>query len=480
MKLSSQVLRREPLLKDIHSNFSNEVPIEKFSKNRWLKAARRKPASFPTVPETEVVRHYHRLAKLNYSWEDGLYPLGSCTMKYNPVVHDALAGLAGFSEIHPALPANAIQGALGIIYETERMLSSLLDMAHVSLLPAAGAHGELIGVMMIARYFEDRGEKRPVILIPDSAHGTNPASAAMAGFSVLKVPSNSQGLTDIEALARMVDGQTAAMMLTNPNTLGVFEEGILKIKDILDSVGALLYVDGANYNALLGRVSFGAMGVDLTQLNLHKTFSTPHGGGGPGQGAIACSERLMPYLPSPQVLCHNYGNEIQFKYFTPVKTIGKMKAFYGQFGNIVRAWAYLKTYGKNVGSVADIAVLNANYLKNKIQHLLEIASPQPSMHEAVFSHKTLMDRGISTLQLAKSLLDYGFYAPTIYFPLNVPGAIMIEPTETETRTELDRFAAAIEQILTLSPDELRHSPRHSYVQYVDETGAARNPKLNWR
>lgn len=479
MQLSSLVARLEPLLNKINSRKAQGADLSGMATNPHLQNPRKPPEQFPELSEVEVMRHYYRLAKLNYAWEDGLYPLGSCTMKYNPVINGVLAALPAFNELSPTLPAQYTQGALHIIHETEYMMATLLDMPYVTLQPAAGAHGELMGAMMIAAYFADKGETRSTILIPDSAHGTNPASATIAGFKVEKVPSTSQGLTDVIALEKLLSGDVAALMLTNPNTLGVFEENIIQIKQLLDQHGALLYMDGANLNAMVGRVSLGKMGVDLTQLNLHKTFSTPHGGGGPGQGALACSQRLAAYLPSPQISESIIDGNIVYDYYTPAKSIGRMKAFYGHFSNIVRAWAYLKTYGNQAGTIADVALLNANYLKQKLQVYLTPASQKPSMHEVVFSHKTLQERGLTTLSFAKALLDRGFYAPTIYFPLNVPGAIMVEPTETETREEMDAFVAAVADIFSHNKDQINTSPQRTFVKEIDEVAAARNPRLTW-
>ncbi|MCS6983636.1 MAG: aminomethyl-transferring glycine dehydrogenase subunit GcvPB [Leptospiraceae bacterium] len=433
--------------------------------------------NFPKLSEVELMRHYYRLAQQNYSWEDGLYPLGSCTMKYNPVLGDQLAQNEIFAKLSPNLPEELSQGALALIYETEEMLARLLDMPKVTLFPAAGAHGELSGVLMIAKYFADKKEKRSVILIPDSAHGTNPASAAMAGFEVVKVGSRKDGLTDMEELGRLVGPHVAAFMLTNPNTLGIFEEQILEIKALLEKSGALLYIDGANFNALMGKVSMGAMGADLVQLNLHKSFSTPHGGGGPGQGALAVSERLLSYLPAPQIGCQEEKGHRRYYYYEPPNTIGRIKAYYGHFANILRAWAYMKSYGNRIHEVAEHAVLNANYLRKRLTNLFQLASPKPTMHEVVFDDKKLREKNTTTMQLAKALLDAGFYAPTVYFPLNVSGAIMIEPTETETKEELDAFSEAIEDFLK-EEGQVSH-PQYTFVKEVDEAKAARNPILSW-
>ncbi|MDH4199981.1 MAG: aminomethyl-transferring glycine dehydrogenase subunit GcvPB [Spirochaetia bacterium] len=470
---SSMVVRSEPLLKEYQNN---NIPKTSFP------ALRKKPESFPSISEPELVRHYYRLSRLNYSWDDGLYPLGSCTMKYNPVINEVIAGMEEFCRLHPALPASEAQGALKIIFETQEMIATILDMPGISLQPAAGAHGELAGVFMMRKYFEAKGEIRNKILIPDSAHGTNPASAALAGFATEKVASNEKGLTDLEALTRQTDENTAALMITNPNTLGIFETDILKIKEILEKKGALLYVDGANLNAVMGIASFGQMGIDLTQLNLHKTFSTPHGGGGPGQGAIACSQRMLPFLPSPQIVKKNGKDGDYYDKKNPEKSIGPVKGWYGQFGIILRAWAYLKRNGDSIREISERAVINANYLRKKLEGRLTLASNEPSMHEVVFSQKSLEAKGITTKNFAKALLDRGFYAPTVYFPLHVSGAIMIEPTETESKIELDAFINAVEEIFDIiekNPGEIRNSPHRTFVREIDEVQAARKPVLTW-
>ncbi|MDH4262776.1 MAG: aminomethyl-transferring glycine dehydrogenase subunit GcvPB [Spirochaetia bacterium] len=481
----SMVVRSEPLIKEyqttgaqnsLKSNTNTKLP------ENLLQGLRKKPEDFPSISEHELVRHYYRLSRLNYSLDDGLYPLGSCTMKYNPVINEVIAQMDQFSNLHPALPVAQTQGALEILYETQSMISEILDLPGISLQPAAGAHGELAGVFMIHKYFESKGEKRNKILIPDSAHGTNPASAAMGGYITEKIPSNEKGLTDLEALAAQVDENTAALMITNPNTLGIFETQIVKIKEILDKKGALLYVDGANLNAVMGIVSFGKMGVDLTQLNLHKTFSTPHGGGGPGQGALACSERMRAFLPSPYVVKKSINGKNFYDYETPEHSIGPVKGWYGQFGIILRAWSYLKRNGKNIKEISERAVINANYIRKKLEKHLTLASTEPSMHEVVFNQKSLEAKGAATKNFAKALLDRGFYAPTIYFPLHVVGAIMVEPTETESKKEMDVFIHAVLDIfetLEKNPDEITQSPHNTYVREIDETLAARKPVLTW-
>lgn len=470
---TKQTVRKEQLLSAYSEQEIRGADFEA-SSNPLLKKARSPEKPFPRLSEVETMRHFHRLAKSNYSWDDGLYPLGSCTMKYNPLVNERLAGDARLTHAHPALPVEHTQAVLRIIFETEEMLRQLLDLPGVTLQPAAGAHGELIGVMMMRKYFHTKGEKRTKIIIPESAHGTNPASAAMAGFETIKVGARENGLTNLDELKQLLSHDVAALMITNPNTLGIFETDIVAIKKMLNEVGALLYVDGANLNALVGKISFGAMGVDLTQLNLHKTFSTPHGGGGPGQGALGCSARMLPFLPANQL--RRAGDKYEF--YDPEQNIGLVKAWYGQFGNILRAWTFMKSWGNAAHEIAETAILNANYIRTALKDTLTLASTEPSMHECVFSQDGLTKVGLTTANLAKALLDYGFYAPTIYFPLNVTGAIMIEPTETEPKAEMDLFIAAIKEICA-NAEKHKAGAQETFVTHIDETGAARNPKLNW-
>ncbi|MDH5719021.1 MAG: aminomethyl-transferring glycine dehydrogenase subunit GcvPB [Spirochaetia bacterium] len=481
--LSGMVFRKERLLNEIDKDHKfSKSDIQDNLSHPLLKDIRKPKDNYPKLSEVQLVRHYSRLARQNYSWEDGLYPLGSCTMKYNPVLNEWAANNASFSKLHPYLPENLSQGAMQIIFETQQAIAEIVDLPGSTLTPAAGAHGELAGVFMMRNYFEERNEKRNIILIPDSAHGTNPASAAMGGFQVKKVPSNEQGLTDIEALEKLTDENTAALMITNPNTLGIFESETLKIKNILEKKGALLFVDGANLNALIGKISFKKMGVDLSQLNLHKTFSTPHGGGGPGQGALVCSERMLPYLPEPHIKCAEKEGRLVYEFYKPQKSIGAIKGCYGQFAVILRAWVYIKKWGNQIHKSAERAVLNANYMRKRLEPYLSIASKLPTMHEAVFNHNTLKDKDITTMNFAKALIDRGFYAPTVYFPLNVPGAIMVEPTETETKEEMDDFIDAVKDIfetIEKEPEKIKNSPLNSFVRKIDEVQASKNPILTW-
>lgn len=477
-RTTKQTVRKEKLLNDYGTPRVDNTQLAEFS-HPLLKKARQPQSAFPYLSEVELIRHFHRLAKSNYSWDDGLYPLGSCTMKYNPLINERVAGDEALRHAHPALPVEYNQAVLRIIWETEEMLRTLLDLPGATIQPAAGAHGELIGVLMIRKYFHMRGEKRTTIIIPESAHGTNPASAAMAGFQTVKVGARSDGMTNLEELQNLLSSDVAALMITNPNTMGIFETEIRRIKAMLDDVGALLYIDGANLNALVGKISFTAMGADLTQLNLHKTFSTPHGGGGPGQGALGCSARMLPFLPLEQVRAKDPQNPAAgFEFYNPEHSIGLVKAWYGQFGNILRAWTYMKSWGSAAHRIAETAVLNANYMRAELADVLTIAAQSPSMHEAVFSQEGLQKVGLTTANLAKALLDYGFYAPTIYFPLNVNGAIMVEPTETESKDEMDLFISAVHEICA-NAERHRAGAQETFVTQIDETGAARMPRLTW-
>ena len=472
-----QTVRKEQLLSAYTDQETRSADFSS-SSHPLLKKARSPEKPFPKLSEVDVMRHFHRLAKSNYSWDDGLYPLGSCTMKYNPLINERLAGDEALKHAHPSLPEKYSQAVLRLIFETEEILRTLLDLPGVTIQPAAGAHGELIGVFMMRKYFLSRGENRSTIIIPESAHGTNPASAAMAGFKTVKVGARENGLTNLDELKSLLTKDVAALMITNPNTLGIFETDIPVIKKMLDEVGALLYIDGANLNALVGKISFSAMGADLTQLNLHKTFSTPHGGGGPGQGALGCSARMLPYLPLEQIRQVGKGADARYEFYNPEQSIGLVKAWYGQFGNIVRAWTFMKSWGNEAHKIAETAVLNANYIRSQLKDVLTLASESPSMHECVFSQDGLQKAGLTTANLAKALLDYGFYAPTIYFPLNVNGAIMIEPTETESRAEMDLFIQAVREIAA-NPEKHKHGSQQTFVTHIDETAAARTPRLNW-
>jgi glycine dehydrogenase subunit 2 len=428
---------------------------------------------FPEVSEVDVIRHFTRLSTWNYAIDLGLYPLGSCTMKYNPRVNEAVARTEGLMWIHPYQPDELSQGAFAIFAELERALAEITGMDAVTLQPAAGAHGELTGILLVRAFLEAQGNARKKVIVPDSAHGTNPASVRMAGYEVVNVASNDRGMLDAEALARMVDEDVAAIMITNPNTLGVFEEHIIEVARILHSKGALVYMDGANMNALAGISRPGDYGVDLMHLNLHKTFSTPHGGGGPGSGPVAVKKPLEPFLPLPRL--KHVPSGWSWNYDRP-QSIGRVRAFYGNFGVLVRALAYIMAHGGDGLRRATLdALLNANYLRKLLEPHYEIAYHAPSMHECVFRHA-------SNGAIAKRLIDYGFHPYTVSFPLIVPGAMMIEPTETESKQELDLFADALVSIAQEErehPDLLSRAPHSTRTTKVDEVAAARKPILKW-
>ncbi len=445
-------------------------------------ALRREPAALPEVSELDVVRHYTRLSHRNFSIDEGFYPLGSCTMKYNPKVHEDIARLPGFARLHPYAPEELAQGALEVLWELERLLAEISGMDRVTFQPAAGAHGELTGLLMIRAYFAARGERRTKVIVPDSAHGTNPATATMAGFQVVTVKSDARGNLDVEALRAVMDGSVAAIMLTNPNTLGLFEEAILDVEAIVHSHGGLMYMDGANFNAILGITRPGDQGFDVMHFNLHKTFTTPHGGGGPGAGAVGVKDHLVPYLPIPTV--ERVGEQFRLDYDRP-QSIGKLRAFYGNFGNLVRAYAYIRSLGaEGLRQVAETAVLNANYLLARLHPYFDRPYPRICKHEFVLSGtRQKRQYGVTTRDIAKRILDYGFHAPTIYFPLIVDEAIMIEPTETESKQTLDEFAdamIAIDREAHEQPELVKTAPHTTAVKRLDEVRAARHLDLRWR
>ena len=434
----------------------------------------------PEISELEVMRHYKELSDKNFCIEKGFYPLGSCTMKYNPKVNEVLSALEGFCEIHPLQEDEDCQGALKLMYNLQESLKTITGMDAVTLQPAAGAHGELCGMMIVKKYFETIGEKRKNVIIPDSAHGTNPASAAMCGFNIVEIKSNDKGLVDIEALKSVLDENTAAIMLTNPNTLGLFEEDILEISKLVHNAGALLYYDGANMNAILGHTSPKLMGFDIVHMNLHKTFSTPHGGGGPGAGPVGVVESLKEYLPSPKI---EFNGEKYIRNFDIKHTIGKMKAFYGNFSVLIKAYAYILMTGKELKDVSSNAVLNANYIMNKLKKYYMLPYDRKCMHEFVLSEKKQKEQGVNTLGIAKRLMDSNFHPPTVYFPLIVHEAIMIEPTESETKERLDEFIDTMISIaneIKENPEEVLKHPTNTPVRKVDETLAARKPDLAYK
>lgn len=434
----------------------------------------------PEISELEVMRHYKELSDKNFCIEKGFYPLGSCTMKYNPKVNELLSTLEGFCELHPLQDDEDSQGALKLMYNLQESLKTITGMDAITLQPAAGAHGELCGMMIVKKYFETIGENRKNVIIPDSAHGTNPASAAMCGFNIVEIKSNEKGLVDLEALKAVLDNNTAAIMLTNPNTLGLFEEDILEISKIVHEAGALLYYDGANMNAILGHTNPRLMGFDIVHMNLHKTFSTPHGGGGPGAGPVGVAEFLKDYLPIPIV---EFDGKKYKRIYNLKHTIGKMKAFYGNFSVLVRAYAYILLMGKELKDVSSNAVLNANYMMNKLKEYYLLPHDRKCMHEFVLSGDWQKEQGVNTLGIAKRLMDGNFHPPTIYFPLIVHEAIMIEPTESETKERLDEFIEAMINIakeVKENPEEVLKHPLNTPVRKVDETLAARKPDLAYK
>ncbi len=433
---------------------------------------------FPDLSEVEVVRHYTRLSTWNYGVDTGLYPLGSCTMKYNPKTNERQAALKGFAAAHPFLPPELSQGALRLMTGLERDLAEIAGLDAVTLQPAAGAQGELAGMLILHAYHRSRGRQRRKILVPDTAHGTNPASAALCGYAPVPVPSDGRGIIATETVGALMDEDTAGIMITNPNTLGLFEENIREVARIVHERGGLVYGDGANMNAVMGIVKPGAIGIDILHLNLHKTFSSPHGGGGPGSGPVAVRKELARFLPVPRVV--ETDGMYQLREDFP-DTIGRLLAFHGHFGVLVRAYSYIRSMGPDgLKQASRLAVLNANYLLEKLKEVLHLAYDRPCMHECVFSDRDQQAEGITTLDVAKRLMDYGYHPPTIYFPLVVRGAIMIEPTETETKEELDRFVEAFRAIVREgkeNPELLREAPVRCKVRRLDETAAARNPCL---
>ncbi|MBU1112970.1 MAG: aminomethyl-transferring glycine dehydrogenase subunit GcvPB [Candidatus Omnitrophica bacterium] len=441
----------------------------------------RKGLSLPQLGELSVVRHYLNLAKLNFSVDTNFYPLGSCTMKYNPKINEALAALEGFSEIHPYQEPQAVQGALELIYQLNVLLCEITGMKQFSFQASSGAQGELTGLLMIHKFHQSAGNRKTKVIIPDSAHGTNPATAAMCGYKVVVVESDASGLVDMEKLRLAVDEETAAIMLTNPNTLGLFEENILEIADIVHQKGGFLYYDGANFNPLLGITNPAKMGFDLVHLNLHKTFSTPHGSGGPGLGAVGVGDKLIDFLPVPLVVKRedNYYFDYCLK-----NSIGRLRAFYGNFSVLIRAYAYILRLGQEgLLRVAKNSVVNANYLKEKLRNYYCLPYPKACMHEVVFSAESQKEKGASALDIAKRLIDYRIHPPTIYFPLIVKEALMIEPTETESKETLDKFIEVMLEInreIELDLERVKNSPQSAPVKRVDEVRAARFPDLRWR
>ncbi|MEX6261754.1 aminomethyl-transferring glycine dehydrogenase subunit GcvPB [Staphylococcus haemolyticus] len=443
------------------------------------KFIRKNKAEFPEVAELDLVRHYTELSNKNFGVDSGFYPLGSCTMKYNPKINEKVARIPGFAESHPLQEEEQVQGSLEIVYSLQEELKEITGMDEVTLQPAAGAHGEWTALMIFKAYHLDNGEgHRDEVIVPDSAHGTNPASASFAGFKAVTVKSNERGEVDIEDLKRVVNENTAAIMLTNPNTLGIFEKNIMEIREIVHEAGGLLYYDGANLNAIMDKVRPGDMGFDAVHLNLHKTFTGPHGGGGPGSGPVGVKKELASYLPKPMVI----KDGDTFKYDNDIKnSIGRVKPFYGNFGIYLRAYTYIRTMGaEGLREVSEAAVLNANYIKASLKDHYEIPYEQYCKHEFVLSGSKQKEHGVRTLDMAKRLLDFGVHPPTIYFPLNVEEGMMIEPTETESKETLDYFIDAMIQIAEEAkndPDKVLEAPHSTIIDRLDETTAARKPVL---
>ncbi len=456
-----------------------EVSLDQLLPEAYL---RERQAPLPEVSELDAVRHFVRLSRLNFGVDVGFYPLGSCTMKYNPKVAEDAAALDGFANLHPYQPEELVQGALQLMYETQQDLAELTGMDAFTLQPAAGAHGEMTGMLTIKAYLESKGEtSRNKVIVPDSAHGTNPATAALCGFKVVEVKSDERGNVDIEALKQVIGPDVAALMLTNPSTLGLFEDKIKAIADLVHAAGGLLYYDGANLNAVMGYARPGDMGFDVVHLNLHKTFATPHGGGGPGAGPVGVKEALAPFLPKPVVT--KEGEHYQLDENRP-QSIGRVKAFNGNFSVVVKAYTYLRALGgRGLKEVSEYAVLNANYLMKRLATHVRIPYQRVCMHEFVASPpQELTEQGVKTLDIAKRLLDYGYHPPTVYFPLIVEEAIMLEPTETESKETLDQFAYNFIKVLEEAkenPELVKQAPYTTPVRRLDEVTAARKPVLGW-
>ncbi|MBI1357432.1 MAG: aminotransferase class V-fold PLP-dependent enzyme [Acidobacteria bacterium] len=487
-KVRSHIVQNEPLLfersspgKKAYQLPELDVPEVNLASELGEENVRAEIPGFPEVSEVEVIRHFTRLSTWNYAIDLGLYPLGSCTMKYNPRVNEHVARLEGLAWAHPYQPEELSQGVLRVMWDLESFLCEICGMDAVTLQPAAGAHGELTGILAVRSYLESQGDARKVILAPDSAHGTNPATAQMCGYEVREIPSNERGLIDLEVLDKAVDDSVAALMVTNPNTVGIFEEDISKAADLLHARGAQLYMDGANMNALVGWARPGDFGVDVMHLNLHKTFSTPHGGGGPGAGPVAVKAHLEPFLPKPRVV-DTGGNGYKLDYDRP-QSIGRVRAFYGNFGVLVRALSYILAHGgEGLRNATADAVLNANYIRQGLADRYHLPYQGRSMHEVVFSDQKQTKQGIKTGDIAKRLIDYGFHPYTVSFPLIVHGALMIEPTETEGKGELDLFIDAMRSIadeVESAPEMVKNAPHSTRTRRVNETLAARNPIVRW-
>ncbi len=478
MELIFEISKSGRVAADITVSDVPVVNIEETIGSKYL----RDELDLPEVAEIDLIRHYTNLSRRNFGVDLGFYPLGSCTMKYNPKVNENVAALPGFTGLHPYVDEESAQGNLKLIYEMQRLLSEIFGMADFTLQPAAGAHGEFTGVMMIKKYFEKKGQKRKIILIPDAAHGTNPASSALCGFDIMELKSNSEGGVDIEHLESLMTEDVAALMLTNPNTLGLFERNIEKVAAIVHGKGGLLYGDGANANAFLGKTRPGDLGFDVIQLNLHKTFSTPHGGGGPGSGPVGVSKALVDFLPVPRIVKKDNQYAWTEKFHD---SIGRVRAFYGNFNVIVKAYTYIRSLGaEGLKRATEMAVLNANYIKERLKPYFDLPYDRICMHECVFSgNRQVAESGVHTTDIAKRLIDYGYHPPTIYFPLIVHEAIMIEPTETESKETLDIFCdsmIAIAQEAKENPEAVKNAPVSTLVTRLDEVLAARKPDVCWK
>jgi glycine dehydrogenase subunit 2 len=458
-----------------------DVPVEPALAAVPAHLRRRDAAGLPEVSELDVVRHYSRLSQMNYGVDTHFYPLGSCTMKYNPKINEDMARLGGFARLHPLAPEALSQGALGLMHELAAMLAEIAGMDAVSLQPAAGAQGELAGVLMIRAYHQARGERRTKVLIPDSAHGTNPASTALAGYEVIEVKSDAEGRVDLDDLQRHLGPDVAAFMITVPNTLGNFEPRVMEIAEACHARGVQVYMDGANLNAILGLTRPGDLGFDVCHFNLHKTFTTPHGGGGPGAGPVGVKSHLEPFLPVPVIARRDDRYTLDWK---RPQSIGKLQAFWGNFGMHVRAYTYIRTMGADgLRAVSENAVLNANYVMKRLEGHYDVAAPGPCMHECVLSARRQKKQGVTAMDVAKRLLDLGFYAPSTYFPLIVEEALMVEPTETESKETLDAFCEAMIRIAReaeAGPRVIHEAPVTTPVRRLDQTRAAREPNLRWR
>ncbi len=444
----------------------------------------RETLAWPEVSEIDVVRHVTRMSQKNHAIDIAMYPLGSCTMKYNSRINESVARLPGLASLHPMQTPETSQGAMQLMYELQQMLAEIAGFAAVTLQPAAGAHGELTGCLIIRAYHRDRGDGgRTEMLVPDSAHGTNPATAVLAGFDVVTIPSDDRGNVDVEALKTKIGPRTAGLMFTNPNTLGLWDEQIQEVIDLVHEAGGLVYNDGANFNAILGYARPGDLGIDVMHFNLHKTFSTPHGGGGPGSGPVGVAERLADYLPAPLVGAEDVDGATRYVWITPEKTIGRLHSFHGNFGMFVRALTYIRMHGEDgLRQISADAVLNANYLKARLQDAYEVAVDRSCMHEVVLTARRQKAQGVKALDIAKRLLDFGVHPPTTYFPLIVPEALMIEPTETESKESLDYFIDAMLEIAreeAEEPETVTSAPHTTDFKRLDEAGANRKLNVRW-